>query len=250
MSAKTQSAHPKVHAQVALALFESLRVLDLPEEILKEENITLTMPRRLGLSQVVDAEVRRLQQLARRGGRLDATTWEGLLNLVARRPDAAAVGRRAGVELASAASGWVPGFPLSVALRATSRRCVRAGKLLFKEPVFLRQGLAEPLEGTRVRRPRIQLNPATSLAAHVEAFPAVVLPLLEGLLVGVTEVRGLFCLQKDEAEDAAVAGWLVQPIPPHETDPGEVSGVNEEDAAESPAAVQDEDEGPPVLRSA
>lgn len=251
MSARSRSVQPKVHAQVAVALFESLRALDLPEEILKEEDITLTMPRRLGLSQVVDAEMRRLQQLSKRGGRIEPGTWEGLLSLVARRPDAAVVGRRAGLELAGMASGWVPRAPLSLALRGTARRCVRVGKLLFKDAVFVRQGLADPAEDTKVRRPRIQMDPTSSLAILSDAFPNVVLPLLEGLLLGVAERRSSFFLQSEVAEAAAAPSWLIQSVPATEADPVEESGVNGSDAAERlPVAPKDLDEGPPVLRSA
>jgi hypothetical protein len=250
MSAKSRSARPKVHAQVAVALFESLRALDLPEEILKEEDITLTMPRRLGLSQVVDAEMRRLQHLAKRGRRIESSTWEGLLSLVARRPDAAAVGRRAGLELAAMASGWVPRAPLSLALRGVARRCARVGKRLFKDPVFVRQGLADPAEGTKVRRPRIQMDPSSALAAQAEAFPDVVLPLLEGLLEGVTQQRSAFFLQREVAEASEPPRWLIQSVPSIEADPVEESGVNGSDAAELPAPSEDLDEGTPVLRSA
>jgi hypothetical protein len=148
------------------------------------------------------------------------------------------------------ASGWVPRAPISLALRGTARRCVRVGKLLFKDAVFVRQGLADPAEETKVRRPRIQLDATSDLAVQAGAFPNVVLPLLEGLLLGVTERRSAFFLQREVTLADSAPCWLIQSVAATEADPVEESGVNEKDAAELPVAPEDLDEGTPVLRSA
>jgi hypothetical protein len=209
MSVTTEVPSPSVHARVALALLLSVKALDRPGELLLDEDVKVTMPRRLGLSQVVDAEVRRLQQLARRGGRLDLDTWEGLVGLVERRPDAPRVGWRAGNDLAKTVSGWVPTFPLSMTLRVTSRRCIRSGGHLFGEPVFRHNGEAEPLEPKGPARPRIDLNSDTALINRMFAIPEVLLPLLEGFLEGIVDGARVLALRRENAWPE-LPSWLLE----------------------------------------
>jgi hypothetical protein len=251
MSAHSELPSPSIHASVALALLESVKVLDRPEELLIDEDVTVTMPRRLGLSQVVDAEVRRLQQLARRGGRLDLDTWAGLIGLVERRPDAPAVGRRAGSDLAKTVSGWVPTFPLSMTLRLTSRRCIRSGGHLFGEPVFRLNGEAEPLEPKGLVRPRIDLNSDTALINRMFALPEVLLPLLEGFLEGVVHGSKVLTLHRENVLPE-LPSWLLQkadgspdtPSNAATADLDEGSGVHQQDVElASPGSPLDPDNG-------
>lgn len=85
---------------VALALLESLRAADLPTEQLKDEVVQQSLPRRLGLSPVVEANIRRYAELSRDGGSLRAQEVGELLQLVSRRPDARAVFASTGRRLA------------------------------------------------------------------------------------------------------------------------------------------------------
>jgi hypothetical protein len=89
-----------VKARVALSLLDAMRELDRPGEVLDDEDITITMPRRLGLSDVVDSQIRRYQQDARRNRRVPESEVRDLIRLVARRPDAGDLFHRVGRQLA------------------------------------------------------------------------------------------------------------------------------------------------------
>ena len=77
-----------VQAELALALLETVRNRDQPNEVLDDENVSLTLPRRFGLSGVVEDQIRRYKQEARRGRRIPEVEVRDLIRLVARRPDA------------------------------------------------------------------------------------------------------------------------------------------------------------------
>ena len=51
--------HRRVKAVVALRLLEVMRDMDLPIELLGDENPKLTIPRRFGLSDVVERQIRK-----------------------------------------------------------------------------------------------------------------------------------------------------------------------------------------------
>ena len=85
---------------VALALLESLRSSDTPEEVLEEEDVQQSLPRRLGLSEVVETQIRRYRDLKENRAKMSARELADLFVLVARRPDAGAVFERAGAWLA------------------------------------------------------------------------------------------------------------------------------------------------------
>ena len=86
--------------RVALALLESLRSTDTPAEVLEDEDLQQSLPRRLGLSSAVEAQIRRYRELASSKGELRAAELADLFALVGRRPDAAEVFAAAGRELA------------------------------------------------------------------------------------------------------------------------------------------------------
>lgn len=81
---------------VALTLLEVIRSQDRPDEILQDEDPTITMPRRLGLSDVIDTQIRRYRGAARRRQRVTETEIADLFALVVRRPDAREVFFEAG----------------------------------------------------------------------------------------------------------------------------------------------------------
>lgn len=84
---------------VALALLEALRSSDTPEEVLEEEDVQQSLPRRLGLSEVVGTQIRRYRDLKDRKVKLSARELADLFVLVDRRPDAGDVFARAGAWL-------------------------------------------------------------------------------------------------------------------------------------------------------
>lgn len=85
---------------VALALLEALRSSDTPEEVLEDEDVQQSLPRRLGLSEAVGTQIRRYRDLKDRKAEMSARELVDLLVLVARRPDAGPVFARAGAWLA------------------------------------------------------------------------------------------------------------------------------------------------------
>lgn len=131
------AGHRRVQAVVALRLLEVMRGLDRPEEILEDEDPTRTMPRRLGLSDVVDRQIRTLREDVRRGARVSDHEVEGLIRLVVRRPDAEDVFQQAGRLLAEGSRSprwqrWLPrGMRFSLA-RSRARRSLRR---LFGRPM-------------------------------------------------------------------------------------------------------------------
>ena len=66
---------PRVAPVFGLTLLESLRDQDLPEEFLQDENPSVTMPRRLGLSDVVDKQIRIYRDAVRQRRRMSASEW-------------------------------------------------------------------------------------------------------------------------------------------------------------------------------
>jgi len=122
----------RIDARVALALLETLQKQDLPEEVLVDENLSVTLPRRLGLSHVVDAQVRRYREEVRRKHRVPEPEVVDLVRLVARRPDAAHVFHKVGRALAaSQGEGWGRFLPRRLVLRRARRRATDLLRDLF-----------------------------------------------------------------------------------------------------------------------
>lgn len=86
--AHTSSRDGEVAALFPLALLESVRSHDRPEEVLEDENLTASLPRRLGLSDVIHSQIRRYEEARRKGRPVPARELEDLIKLVIRRPDA------------------------------------------------------------------------------------------------------------------------------------------------------------------
>jgi len=78
----------EVAAFLPLALLESVRSHDRPEEVLEDENLTASLPRRLGLSDVIHTQIRRYTEANRKGRPIPARELVDLIRLVIRRPDA------------------------------------------------------------------------------------------------------------------------------------------------------------------
>ncbi len=113
-----------------------MRGLDLPKEVLEDEDPSRTMPRRLGLSDVVDRQIRTLREDVRRGVRLADDEVQGLIRLVIRRPDAQAVFNQAGRLLAEGRSpAWRGLLPRGARFSLARVRAGRRLKGLFGRPI-------------------------------------------------------------------------------------------------------------------
>ncbi|MGE0158448.1 MAG: hypothetical protein AB7T31_03495 [Gemmatimonadales bacterium] len=121
---------------MALRLLEVMRGLDSPKEVLEDEDPSRTMPRRLGLSDVVDRQIRTLREDVRRGARVSDDEVQGLIRLVVRRPDAEAVFNQAGRLLAERRSaGWRRLLPRRMRLSLARTRARRGLHKLFGRPM-------------------------------------------------------------------------------------------------------------------
>jgi hypothetical protein len=123
----------RVQAVVALRLLEVLRDLDHPGEILEDENPSVTMPRRLGLSDVVERQIRTYREDVKKRTRLTDGEIRDLFRLVTRRPDAQEIFLRAGRTLADrdGAGGWRRLMPRRIALALARSRVRRRLSALF-----------------------------------------------------------------------------------------------------------------------
>lgn len=90
----------RVSSIVGLSLLEVIRALDLPAEVLASEDPTQTMPRRLGLSEVVEQQIRLFQEQVRRKEKITDKETQDLVHLVLRRPDSEEAFFQAGDRLA------------------------------------------------------------------------------------------------------------------------------------------------------
>lgn len=126
-----------MQAVVALRLLEVMRDLDLPQEILEDEDPSRTMPRRLGLSDVVDRQIRTYREDVRRRVRLSDDEIRGLFRLVIRRPDSEQVFHQAGRLLAtgSRSLGWRRVLPRRARFALARVRTGRSLKGLFGRPI-------------------------------------------------------------------------------------------------------------------
>lgn len=134
----TASSGPRrVQAVVALRLLEVMRDLDLPQEILDDDDPTRTMPRRFGLSDVVDRQIRTYKDDVRKRVRLADEEVQGLFRLVLRRPDGERVFHQAGRLLATGNRilGWRRVLPRRARLALARAQAARRLRRLFGRPI-------------------------------------------------------------------------------------------------------------------
>ena len=110
-----------------------MRDMDLPMEILEDEDPTQTIPRRFGLSDVVERQIRTYREDVKRRVRLTDDEIRGLFRFVIRRPDGPEVFRTVGRLLVEGerTPRWVRGLPRGLRYRATRRHASKLLKRLF-----------------------------------------------------------------------------------------------------------------------
>lgn len=89
-----------VSAVLPLSLLESVRAHDRPDEFLEDEDMMLSMPRRLGLTGVVDNQIRQYQAAQRSGRVVSLDELTNLIKLILKRDDAAMILRETGRRMA------------------------------------------------------------------------------------------------------------------------------------------------------
>jgi hypothetical protein len=140
-----------VVAGLPLALLESVRSHDHPGEVLEDENLTVSLPRRLGLSDVVFTQIRRYEIAKESGKKVPLSELIDLLRLVLRRPDAGLILQEAGRRVAQDRYERVPGhmkriyrmmprpivvFPIRNGVLRMLRSITGGGKLVVKRKPF------------------------------------------------------------------------------------------------------------------
>lgn len=127
------TSKPRVAAVVGLTLLEVIREQDLPVETLESEDTTVTMPRRLGLSDVVEQQIQRYRAEVRRGRKITDDEFRDLVRLVIRRPDSEEVFFKAGLVLSGSAGAArrTRFLPRAVVFALVRRSVKRRMKRLF-----------------------------------------------------------------------------------------------------------------------
>ena len=120
---------PSVTPVFPLILLETMRDMDRPEEVLEGEDLTASMPRRLGLSDVVYLQIHKFREETRKKRLQTPATVADLIRLVIRRPDAdeifeeagRRVARHAWGEKSGASRSWLKLLPTGMRMRAAAR---------------------------------------------------------------------------------------------------------------------------------
>ena len=129
--ASLASGGQRVSAVVALTILEVLQASDRPFEVFEEEDTSITMPRRLGLSDVVERRIRNYQDETKRGSKISDEEFSDLVRLVVRRPDARAVFLECGARLAGKLPRQRKLLPRKLGIALAKRRVGKTLRALF-----------------------------------------------------------------------------------------------------------------------
>ncbi len=110
---------------IPLAILEALRAQDRPYEVLEDEDLPTSLPRRFGLTGVVASQIQRYREAARKGRPIPADDVVDLFRLVLRRPDAREILHQAGCLAARRAFERIP-RPAASALGVLPRAATAA----------------------------------------------------------------------------------------------------------------------------
>ena len=119
-----------VDALLPLSLLEAVRDIDTPQGDFETEFVPELRNKRFGLNDTVYAQIRRYSDAVKRHQATPHDEAVALARLIGRRPDAEAVFREAGRQLAAASYTTVSPF---------TRRVLRAAPGVFARPLALRR---------------------------------------------------------------------------------------------------------------
>lgn len=132
--ARLSTRAKRISPVVALAILDTLRVRDRPEQLLRQEDPSITLPRRLGLSSVVSSQIGRYEMAVRGREQVREDEVASLITLILRRDDADLVMQGVGERLARTSvggMGWRRAFPGRLRRWAAQRKVRRALNDLF-----------------------------------------------------------------------------------------------------------------------
>ncbi len=204
--------HPRVSAAVALTLLEVIQEQDRPTEVLESEDPSVTMPRKLGLSDVVERQIKQYREESRRGARISDSEFGDLIRLVIRRPDSPEVFFQTG-ELLGGTNGRRSRriLPQGVLYSFARRRVKRRLKALFGRRIGGFGAGPFVLEGRSLVF--IQNDPGGDAC---ELITGMCKALLDRSLPGRISVMHTAC----ESRNDALCRWVM-----HEAEPTVVGGL-------------------------
>lgn len=167
-----------------------MRDMDLPGELLEDEDPTQTIPRRFGLSDVVERQIRTYRDDVRKRARLTDEEIHGLFRFVIRRPDGTDVFQQVGRLLAGGdrPGRWVRLLPRGVQFRVARRRAANRLRKLFGRTVGGFGRGAFVIEGRSLLF--IDSDPGGDACYLLSGFAE---EMLEQTLGGSAEVRHTLC---------------------------------------------------------
>jgi len=189
-----------VDALLPLSLLEAVRAVDAPVIDPETEFVAELRNKRLGLSDTVNAQIRRYADAVRRKQAATADEVAALARLIGRRPDAEQVFRAAGERFAERVYERIP---------AASRRIVQTLPRLASRPLIVRQlrRVARRYFGGTLARNGASLvleipSPVTSLAGRLAAgcayYETGLGELLRLLVGGDRTVEHVRCESREE----------------------------------------------------
>ncbi len=115
-SSRSTAEAPPGHVLPAfpLTLLERVRAHDRPDEVLEDEDLMQSMPRRLGLTGIVFDQIRRYEEAERNKRPVPYGDVVSLIQLVLRRPDAGVILWETGQAMAQRRLERVPGPVVSL----------------------------------------------------------------------------------------------------------------------------------------
>lgn len=220
---------------VALRLLEVMRDMDLPLEVLEEEDPTQTMPRRFGLSDVVERQIRTFKDDVRRRVRLTDAETQGLFRFVIRRPDSASVFHRVGRLLAEGqgSSRWVRALPRRLQCAVARSRTRRLLKRRFGRQVGGFGRAPFTIEGRALLF--IESDPGGDACHLVSGFAQEI---LEQTLGGSALVEHTLCQSRGDD----LCRWEGRPVEPPATMSGRLSSIPDHATANDDEGVVMSDE--------
>lgn len=155
MSHQEANVKPRFEGNVAaafpLALLESVRAHDRPGEVLEDEDLTVSLPRRLGLTGVIETQIFRYEAARKAGRAVPLDEVMSLIRLLMRRPDAEPILRETGQRMARWHYRRAPGLWTRVLHRAPARLGLRSA----------RRAAARALRTIRLGQPVTSTRPFT-----------------------------------------------------------------------------------------
>jgi len=183
-----------------------MRAHDRPDEVLEDEDLTASLPRRLGLTGVIDTQIRRYQGSDRP---VAMEEFVSLVRLVLKRPDAAAILRQTGETMARRQFDRLPGTYIRV-LRALPRAILRKSWKRSVRRMF--KGMVGEATVETVKKPLMVRITNSELANLEPAGAACVLyeGAIDELLALYAGTRGIVLPAHCAALGGTVCEWSVE----------------------------------------